>query len=338
MSRQQPKPVLTALTAGMLGLMLVGPTTSVQAETRDKKGVLSVSYENDIFANQDNGYTNGVRLSWLSAESDVPVWLVSAANYLPFFETGAVKRYSLSLGQSMYSPDDISIPTLQEKDRPYAGWLYGSVGLISDSGSRLDNLKLTLGMVGPASLAEQTQTFVHETIGSTIPEGWDHQLNNEPGIILTYERKWRGLFEYEPFGFGADVTPHVGASLGNIFTHASVGATFRLGYDLPSDYGPPRIRPSLPGSDFFRPTSTLGGYLFAGVEGRAVARNIFLDGNTFSNSHSVDKYPIVGEVQAGVAITYGNTRLAYTHVLRSKEFVGQSGPEEFGAITLSFRF
>src|SRR3546814_11015068 len=29
--------------------------------------------------------------------------------------------------------------------------------------------------------------------------------------------------------------------------------------------------------------------LFAGVEGRAVLRNIFLDGNTFADSHSVDE-------------------------------------------------
>lgn len=64
----------------------------------------------------------------------------------------------------------------------------------------------------------------------------------------------------------------------------------RLGQRLPLDYGPPRIQPSLPGSGFFvPPQDRFGWYLFAGVEGRAVARNIFLDGNTFRDSRSVDK-------------------------------------------------
>ena len=151
----------------------------------------------------------------------------------------------------MFAPEDLTKHTPVPSDHPYAGWLYGSVGMVSDTGRTLDNVMLTLGVVGPLSYAEQTQKFVHEVTNSTRPEGWDHQLKNEPGIILTYERKWRGIVEVAPFGIGADVTPHVGVNLGNINTDASAGATFRLGYDLPADYGPPRIRPSLPGSDFF---------------------------------------------------------------------------------------
>ena len=79
-------------------------------------------------------------------------------------------------------------------------------------------------------------------------------MKDEPGINFAYEHKWRKLFEAEAFGTGVDVMPHIGANLGNISTNASLGATFRLGYDLPSDYGTPRIHPSLPGSDFFIPT------------------------------------------------------------------------------------
>ena len=81
--------------------------------------------------------------------------------------------------------------------------------------------------------------------------------------------------------------------------------TIRIGDDLPNNYGPPRIRPSLPGSDFFVNRDKLGWYLFAGFECRLVGRNIFLDGNTFSDSHSMDKRYLVGDFQTGVALTYG---------------------------------
>jgi lipid A 3-O-deacylase len=200
----------------------------------------------------------------------------------------------------MFAPKDLTISALQINDRPYAGWLYGTIGVISDTGAQLDNLQLTLGMVGPASGAAEAQHIVHKAIGSPIPQGWGNQLNNEPGLILTYERKWRNIYEQTPFGIAVDITPSLGGSVGNIYTHAAAGAVARIGYDLPSDYGPPLIRPNLPGSDFFIPTRKIGWYIFAGVEGRAVARNIFLDGNTFSDSHSVDKKMLVGGAQGGV--------------------------------------
>jgi lipid A 3-O-deacylase len=305
---------------------------------KDGKAIISVVVENDIFAHTDQNYTNGLRLSWLSSEEATPQWVQSASNNLfPFIGNGR-KRIGISLGQSIYTPEDLKRRDLIRDDRPYAGWLYTSIGVVSDTGSRLDNVMLSVGVVGPYSLAERTQTFVHRVIDSQKPLGWDNQIETEPGVVLTMERKWRRLYEYSPFGAGFDITPHAGFNLGNVNTDASLGATVRLGYDLPADYGPPRIRPSLPGSDFFVPTRTLGGYLFAGVEARAVARNIFLDGNTFSDSASIDKRLLVGGLQAGVALTYQTTRLSYTHVYRTKEFKGQQSPSQFGAITLSYRF
>jgi hypothetical protein len=137
---------------------------------------------------------------------------------------------------------------------------------------------------------------------------------------------------------GVDVTPHVGGALGNVFTHLATGFTIRIGDDLPNDYGPPRIRPSLPGSDFFVTDDPFGWYLFVGVEGRLVGRNIFLDGNTFTDSHSVDKKRIVGDLQAGLAMTAGDARISYTYVLRAREFEGQNNKDGFGSINLSYRF
>lgn len=304
----------------------------------DDKGIFSLIFENDIFAGTDQGYTNGVRMAWLSPEKNMPDWVNNAASYLPMLSSEGNKRVSLALGQSMFAPEDLDSYALVRDDRPYAGWLYGSFGLVSDTGSTLDNVMLTVGVVGPASMAEQTQKFVHKAIDSPYPVGWHNQLNNELGVNLTYERKWRAILQAEPFGVGIDAVPHLGVNLGNVDTNASVGTTFRLGYDLPADYGPPRIRPSLPGSDFFTPSSALGGYLFTTVEGRAVGRNIFLDGNTFTDSHSVDKEHFVGSLQVGAAITWGSTRLSYTHVFMTREFEGQNEPPQFGALTLSYRF
>lgn len=304
----------------------------------DSKGIFNVVFENDIFGGTDQGYTNGVRFAWLSSEDNMPIWVQQTAAYLPLLDETGKKRISVVLGQSMFTPQDLSRTGLIRDDQPYAGWLYGTLGLISDTGVTLDNVALTVGVVGSLSRAEETQKFVHRTIDAPHPYGWDNQLKNEPGINLAYERKWRALAEMSPFGIGMDVVPHAGANLGNINTSASVGTTLRLGYDLPSDYGPPRIRPSVPGSDFFIPSRSLSGYLFTTVEGRGVARNIFLDGNTFRDSPRVDKNPLLASLQIGAAVTYGSVRLSYTQVFMTPEFKTQVGRPQFGALTLSMRF
>ncbi|URK17675.1 lipid A deacylase LpxR family protein [Thalassospira sp. GO-4] len=346
---------LIALVAGMGTLHAQTNTADGPQSTRtpDEKWGVSLSVENDLFTptNSDQHYTNGVRLAFVSPEDSAPAAFLNVAKQVPFFASEGRIRTSYSLGQTMYTPDDITIAEHQPDDRPWAGMLYGTAGLLSDTGlksddgesnySRIDTLELTLGVVGPASLADKTQDFVHKLIDSPRPEGWDNQIKNEPIIGLTYERKYRSWFEADVSGIEFDATPHGAVTLGNAFTNAEIGTMFRMGFDLPADYGPPRIRPSLPGSDFFVPDTEgfpVSGYLFAGFAGRYVVRDITLDGNTFADSASVDKEPLVGDLQIGFAMIIGQARLTYTHVYRTPEFTAQSGADQFGSISLSFRF
>lgn len=327
-----------ALPAALAAGVLTWPLITHAATGEPNEGTLSLVFENDLFYDTDRNYTNGVRASWVTGPDQTPAWALRAARWFPLFPDGGTVRTSYEVGQNMYTPKDISLLTPPSTDRPYAGWLYGSVGLIHEMGGRLDQLEVTLGVVGPASLAEQTQKFVHEITGSQKPRGWDTQLENEPAVVLTYQRNWRGLVSRSFSDFGFDATPHIGGALGNVFTYANAGLTLRLGHRLPLDYGPPRIQPSTPGSRFFVPQHGFGWYVFAGVEGRAVARNIFLDGNTFRHSRSVEKKPLVGDLHFGLVMTWRNLRFGYTHVQRTREFANQDEADDFGAFSLSVRF
>lgn len=112
----------------------------------------------------------------------------------------------------------------------------------------------------------------------------------------------------------------------------------RVGQRLDADFGPRRIRPALAGSRFFRPREAFGWYVFAGVDGRAVAHDIFLDGNTYRRSRSADRRPFVGDVSAGAAMFLGRARLTFTCTIRSRAFDGQRDPSRFASLSLSFRF
>lgn len=305
---------------------------------KDDKGILTVQVENDLFTGSDRHYTNGVRLSYLSAEDSVPQWLENAVRPLPIFPDEGHLRVAYAIGQSMYTPEDITIAAPQPEDRPWAGFTWASIGLINDAGDQLDHLELTLGVVGPASQADHTQRIVHDLVDTRKPRGWGNQLQNEPIVNLAYERTWRGWAESEYLGLEVDAAPHAGGAIGNAFTHANAGLMVRLGDDLPADFGPPRIRPSLPGSDFFVPQQDFGWYLFAGVDGRLVLRDITLDGNTFRDSPSVDREWLVGEVTGGIAFTFESVRIAYTQVWRTKQFESQDGPDMFGGLSVSVRF
>jgi hypothetical protein len=304
----------------------------------DREGTFSVVIENDLFTNADRHYTNGIQLSYATPEGVTPDWLSSATDAIGLSEPGSQRRMTWSAGQKMFTPKDVSTPTPNPTDRPYAGFLYVNMGYASETRTTLDRLNLTLGVVGPASLADQTQKFVHRLTGSRTPRGWGTQLHDEPGVIVSYNRAWRELYAATPFGLAFDATPDAGISVGNVYTFASAGLTLRIGADLPQDYGPPRIAPPFQGTGHFTPTGRFGWYLFAGVQGRAVARDIFLDGNTTRDSPSVDKYPFVADIQAGLAITVNDIRIAYTHVTRTKEFHGQDGTDSYGSLSISTRF
>lgn len=78
--------------------------------------------------------------------------------------------------------------------------------------------------------------------------------------------------------------------------------------------------------------------MFAGLEGRAVLYNIFLDGNAFTDSHSVDKEPFVGDLQAGLVVQWNRFRITYTQIFRTKEFEGQDSGDIFGSLSFSYHF
>jgi hypothetical protein len=301
-------------------------------------GAINIQFENDIFSGTDRHYTNGVMLSYLSAPNKVPDVMRAAAREIPLIDSNGQLHYSLRLGQSMFTPKDITIESLQPEDRPYAGWTYAALGLVSEKDNTLDELELTLGIIGPSSLAEDTQDYVHVLRNNDRPKGWDHQLSNELGVNVAYSRSWRQTNPYLLFGvLESELIPHAGFSVGNVFTHGAAGATLRIGQGLDQDFGAARIRPSLPGSLFFRGSRDFAWSAFIGAEGRVVGRNIFLDGNTFQNSHSVDKKMVVGDIQAGISLLWRNTRITFTSVYRSKEFENQNEADRFGAISISFR-
>lgn len=308
------------------------------AQARELCGTCTVLVENDVFTGTDRHYTNGLQLSYLSGEDAVPRFIRRFAELMPYVADNAVLRAGYVLGHNIYTPNDTASTVPPSGERPYAGYLYGGFAVVAESPKILDTWELDLGVVGPSAQGEFVQNEFHRLIGAPQARGWAYQLQDEPTINLTHERKWRELWSFPALGVEVDVTPHLAAALGNVTSYLGTGLTARVGSGLKRDFGTPRIRPSLPGSAFFLRKDRIDGYLFAGADGRTVLNNLFLDGNTFRDSPGVGSKTWVGDLQVGLVVLFPQARLTYSYVYRSQEYSGQDKADRFGALSLSARF
>lgn len=337
----------------------------------------TVRLENDLFADTDRNYTNGVSLTLVSHDLEgrmrpdclpAPVGLYT--RFLSWADPAfrrdagrgtASQNLALRLGQAMYTPEDETRTDLVLDDRPYAGLMYLGLGWNrrlhpQDTGyEMLDSRELTLGVIGPASLAEQSQDLVHGLRDMDRFRGWDHQLRNEPAIEFAIERKFKPYAEgaVQP-GWANDVIGSYALRLGNIETSVSTGLEFRVGWNIPNDFGSYPIRP---GGENRPPSATTrlrnsqpgaagaprpGTHAFVNVEAKAVAWDFSLDGNLFADSHQVSRRPWVAQAAAGISSQWlvggRGIRLAVMRVWRTREFDEQDGHHAFGSVAVSLEF
>jgi hypothetical protein len=341
-------PIIASLVVGHWSFGAEGDAPPVVQE-RLRFGSLTVYTENDkYFAGTDQNYTNGLKISALSTDlrsftdESVPAPVRGLSRLLgTLVPEDKPYKLGLSLGQNLYTPEDTQTTAYQPDDRPYAAWLYLGVAFqiyhpaaTTDGLARLDVFEITTGVVGPAALGRQVQNGVHRLIDVALAEGWDNQIRDEPGLNLVYERKYRFATSGARTGFGADFIPHVGLSLGNIFTYTNTGFEARAGYRLPADFGSNLIRPSGDSNGLRR--SPFNAFIFFAADARAVARDITLDGNTLRDSASIDKEPFVADLYAGLGVGTRHWQLTYAQAYRTREFEGQDTHSVFGSLSVSF--
>ena len=313
-------------------------TTHAGAQNQSHDPIIVTQFENDLFAGQDRGYTNGISFSLIPDNGKTPepvaglirpmTSLASPDQSLP---------YSISVEQLIFTPNDITDPELPPDDRPYAGWLNVTANSFAIEGNQLERWQIGVGIVGPSSLAEQSQKSVHSLTGADKPVGWNTQLPDEPTLQLGWDRQWRMSTRSGRDGVLFEVAPTVGATVGNAVTGAEVGGFIRIGENIPLDFGPPRLGSLAGGSGLFEPEKGFGWYLYVGAAAQYTAHDMFLDGSMFQDTPSVSRDHVKGQAYLGFACYHGPTRIAFTHVRETRAFDRQEEPGRFGAVSISWR-
>ncbi len=301
--------------------------------------------ENDSMSGTDDNYSQGAQVAYLGPEyrlGEMPGWLGWFGEGLPALGyTVERARATFAAGQLIFTPLDIHATALQVGDHPYAGWIYGAPSLerrgrTSGGTDVLEQVRLGFGWVGPGALGGEAQNFIHRNFQINQAQGWENQLKNEPTADFTYARAWRVLLAGEREGGAVDFIPHFGLVGGTPRTEAGAGGTLRIGVNLPDDFGQPSIQSLLPISG--GAPQQFGVYLFAAVEGRAVARDTFLDGNLWRSSYHVESEPLDLETRVGFAVTWSQVDLGFTYARQSQEYKGQPfGTHDYGSIWMNWR-
>lgn len=311
------------------------------------KGQWFLHWENDVLTRfaSDEYFTNGLRVGYSWEPGCERGWVKTPARWLEKLmgeklALGDPDRHTRSatfaLGQSIYTPSNIEIADYLPDDHPYGGYLYALLRYdytrpLHDEdgtwGSQVQkSFELQTGIVGPSSGGAEVQKWVHEVMDDKDPKGWDHQLQDEAGLMTTFT--WQKRFVRHSRTF--DITPMFSAALGNVQTYASMGMTMRLGQNISGFPSRPVEAARVSAGQLRDDRSTCYGvrfisecYLFIGGEARFMAHNIFLDGNTnVDGGPSVNREPMVYDLTAGFRLRFPGLGLTFSYigVRRSREF------------------
>lgn len=298
------------------------PAAARQAPPHQDK-VHFFTYENDARYMTDRFYTSGIQFSTLRSGDHRGRFARRLTERLcgPMACRGhALLTTQTNIGQLMYTPRDIQIGAPQPHDRPWAGLLYYEqvYALLSPDERTLTTLTGQVGGTGRLSLAEPAQKLWHRLIDRPLPQGWDHQIGGQIGILASAER--RTARENLSFDLWRDVRLNTATywrvAAGNIQTYAAAGVAVVVGKDLPAvSPPPPGIGNKLHGSALRKGsgfTSCMVPWVqctaFGSLEARAVAYNVFLDGRLGRDDPTVKRRTFVHDLVLGSRFDFPNTR------------------------------
>ena len=336
----------TSVLLALVALLSSGVVDCAEQSPTAYRGALTVTLENDV-GSSDNNYTNGVGLTWVSNAIDtyeegsfVRRW-GEFWSFLPFVGNEGSRTYvSWSLAQEMHTPDDITNPNPPLDDQPYAGVLYLDSVIYSRKERWAHAWQLRVGVVGPASQADNVQKWLHRVIDSDEPMGWDTQLPDEPVINVGYTGTY--LLAQGDLGRSASwrVIPVAYAGLGNYFTGVGLGLYGEVGWNLVDAFGGTALRLGFNGASTVGvgPVEGWSVSLSGGVAGFGVAHYLPLDGTVFRDSRSVGSEPFIGMATLGIAVRHRGFTFFLGKTYFSKTFETERQRPEFGTLSLSWYY
>lgn len=246
------------------------------------------------------------------------------------------KIYEISAGQKMYTPYWGQVAKKEDQDRPFAGYLYaGAAYSIFYKKETVLKTSIEVGTIGPNSLAQDAQKFLHKTVGFYTPAGWEYQIRNEMAVNLSGNYS---TLIHRSSDNALDLSGQGYANLGTTFTGLGASLLFRAGrlnQLFNSSYhnaviGDSRTK-KLSNSEFF---------FYAKPQINVVAYDATIQGSIFNNDSPVtfDVKPLIFEQQFGVNYSSKRFTADFNIIFKTKEVKSAAKAQNYGGLSLYYRF
>ena len=252
-------------TLRLLGLILLFQLTGTShaaepfhLDSKYNKGSVRFEIDNDTVFKEDSNFSNGWSLQYQTVRYDswdnikAPGYVKWVGKHFPSLDDGdSIVRVGQGLGQTMFTPGDLTAESPAAGDLPYAGTLTYTLNWQSFNRNSARIFQTSLGVLGEESMAEEFQKFVHNDLSlGEDPQGWDTQRDTEPILNIAYQYMRRlahqGSYTND---WGGQLTLAPGISVGNLDTSVDLGISYRFGWNILEGFG---TYPAPPGSGIFQ--------------------------------------------------------------------------------------
>ncbi|TMM28760.1 lipid A deacylase LpxR family protein [Polaribacter aestuariivivens] len=288
---------------------------------------ISFITENDLYTSlkNDRYYTNGMFLSF---------------RYLSKKKKENLEKRILewSIGHEMYTPYKAIVLSVNDHDRPFSGYLYGSFGF-ENVYKNNKNLKITgqLGVIGSNAYAKELQDFIHDIYGFRKAIGWQYQIKNALALNfgVTYNKQ---LLKTSSKAF--DVSWINNANAGTVYTNITTGFMARIGFEpLQNIANSIAFKTNINDENtrFFREIES---FIFIKPSVRYAVYDATLQGSFLNKNSEVtnELVPIVFDLEIGFKFTSNRFSWGYTfnyNTNKSKGLRFDNG-QKYGSINVSY--
>lgn len=198
----------------LLFCLLLVPFSIIAQQKFSKE--ISFTTDNDLYVSfdRDRYYTNGMFLNYRYITKNENITLEK-------------KIFEWEIGHEMFTPNKSIVQTIDEHDRPFAAYLYGSFGVKNVyKNNKILNYNLQVGVLGPNAFGKELQDFIHNIYGFKKATGWQFQIKNAFAFNFDVDYiRFLGKNNMNTI----DISWVNTAKLGTIYTNVSSGFYVRFG-------------------------------------------------------------------------------------------------------------
>lgn len=281
----------------------------------------TLSIDNDGLLGTDKDYTSGIFFKYNSKSTtnindNSPLLLKSFGNWLPL-QQESNKGWGLTVGQKIWTPEDITSTVEEEDVRPYTGFLFVEAKVFEFSAKSTNKYKLMLGVVGPDAFGEKSQTSIHSLIGSDTPQGWERQITSQTVFNLSYESQ-RLLTRTEDKTHDLAFSHRI--NVGNFKSEIAIGSTLRWGDSLNESFGSVSSMPGNYIDTGVLSKSRKGQFYYVALEGRYRFQDITIDGARPKNLFDVHTQHLQATISTGAVYYEEKWGVALSIITSSPEY------------------